>query len=113
MFTSADLIFIDFETLGRGLDLGAVGTYTYAATASAIVCAFALGAAPAQVWHADGAILDWERAPPDLRAAFDRGAIFAAWNASFDAAVWNYATLGFPLLTPERVVDPMIQAGVS
>jgi DNA polymerase len=27
--------------------------------------------------------------------------------------VWNYATLGFPLLTPERVIDPMIQAGVS
>ena len=64
-------------------------------------------------WHADGAILDWDHAPPDLRAAFDRGATFAAWNASFDAAVWNYATLGFPFLPPERVIDPMIQAGVS
>src|SRR5262249_15494399 len=36
-----------------------------------------------------------------------------AWNASFDSAVWNYATLGFPFLVPERVIDPMIQAGVS
>ena len=68
---------------------------------------------PARTWHADGAILDWDHAPDDLRAAFDRGATFAAWNASFDAAVWNYATLGFPFLAPERVIDPMIQAGVS
>jgi DNA polymerase len=37
----------------------------------------------------------------------------AAWNASFDSAIWNYATLGFPFLPPERVIDPMIQAGVS
>jgi DNA polymerase len=36
-----------------------------------------------------------------------------AWNASFDSAVWNYATLGFPFLAPERVIDVMIQAGVS
>ena len=28
-------------------------------------------------------------------------------------AIWNYATLGFPFLAPERVIDPMIQAGVS
>jgi hypothetical protein len=27
--------------------------------------------------------------------------------------VWNYATLGFPFLEVERVIDPMIQAGVS
>ena len=85
----------------------------YAATANAIVCAYAVGDAPAQTWHADGAILDWDHAPPDLRAAFDRGATFAAWNASFDAAIWNYATLGFPFLPPERVIDPMVQAGVA
>ena len=36
-----------------------------------------------------------------------------AWNASFDSAIWNYATLGFPFLPPERVIDLMIQAGVS
>ena len=83
------------------------------ATTSAIVLAYAIGDAPALAWHADGAILDWDNAPDDLRAAFDRGAIIAAWNASFDTAVWNYATLGFPFLAPERVIDPMIQAGVS
>src|SRR5262249_59420543 len=45
--------------------------------------------------------------------AVARGAILAAWNASFDAAVWNYATPGFPFLAPERIIDPMVQAGVS
>ena len=71
------------------------------------------GDGPAQSWHADGAILDWDHAPPDLRAAYDRGATFAAWNASFDAAIWNFSTLGFPFLPPERVIDAMVQAGVS
>ena len=113
MFGSDELVLLDFETLGREPDLKAVGTYAYAATANAIVCAFAVGGAPAQSWHADGAILDWDHAPPDLRAAYDRGATFAAWNAGFDAAVWNYSTLGFPFLPPERVIDPMVQAGVS
>jgi DNA polymerase len=109
-----DLIWLDFES-GSALDLKAVGTLRYATDAStrAIVLAYAIGGAPARTWHADGAILDWNNAPDDLRAAFDRGAIIAAWNASFDSAIWNYSTLGFPFLAPERVIDPMIQAGVS
>jgi DNA polymerase bacteriophage-type len=113
MFGSDELIYLDFETLGRESDLKAVGTYKYAATANAIVCAFAVGDAPALTWHADGAILDWDHAPLDLRAAFERCATFAAWHASFDAAIWNFSTLGFPFLPPERVIDPMVQAGVA
>jgi DNA polymerase len=115
MFSTSDLIWADFEVFGGPLDLRAAGTFRYVAEAStrAIVLAYAIGDAPAQTWHADGAILDWDNAPDDLRAAFERGATFAAWNASFDAAVWNYATLGFPFLAPERVIDPMVQAGVS
>jgi len=115
MFNPDDLIWADFEVYGGLLDLKAAGTFRYVAEAStrAIVLAYAIGSAPALTWHADGAILDWDNAPGDLRAAFERGAIFAAWNASFDAAVWNFATLGFPLLAPERVIDPMVQAGVS
>ena len=62
---------------------------------------------------ADGAILDWDHAPDDLRAAYRGGAILGAWNASFDSAVWNYSTLGFPFLAPEQVIDVVIQAGVS
>ena len=115
MFNPDDLIWADFEVYGGLLDLKAAGTFRYVAEAStrAIVLAYAIGSAPALTWHADGAILDWDNAPGDLRAAFERGAIFAAWNASFDAAVWNFATLGFPFLDPERVIDPMVQAGVS
>jgi DNA polymerase len=115
MFSTDDLIWIDFEVYGGPLDLKAAGTFRHVAEAStrAIVLAYAIGNAPALTWHADGAILDWDRAPDELCAAFERGAIFAAWNASFDAAVWNYATLGFPFLAPERVIDPMVQAGVS
>jgi DNA polymerase len=115
VFSVDDIDWIDFEVFGGSLNLKTAGTFRYVAKASthAIVLAYAIGAAPAQTWHADGAILDWDYAPDDLRAAFERGATFAAWNASFDASVWNYATLGFPLLAPERVIDPMIQAGVS
>jgi DNA polymerase bacteriophage-type len=104
----------DFET-ASSLDLKAVGTFRYATDAStrAIVLAYAIGDGPALAWHADGEILDWNNAPDDLRAAFDRGGKGAAWNAGFDSAVWNYATLGFPYLAPERVIDPMIQAGAS
>jgi DNA polymerase len=114
-FSADQIVWIDFETRGFAVDLKAVGPFRYVAEAStsAIVLAYAIGAAPALTWHADGAILDWDDAPDDLRAAFARGATFAAWNASFDVAVWNHATLGFPYLAPERVIDPLIQAAVS
>jgi DNA polymerase len=110
----SDPNWIDFEVASAS-DLKAAGAFRYATDAStrAIVLAYAVGDGPVRMWHADGAILDWDNAPDDLRAAFDRGATFAAWNASFDSAVWNYATLGFPFLEVERVIDPMIQAGVS
>jgi DNA polymerase bacteriophage-type len=114
-FSADQIIWVDFEVRAPEVDLKAVGTFRYVAEAStsAIVLAYAIGDAPALTWHADGAMLDWDNAPNDLSAAFAHGAPLAAWNASFDSAVWNYATLGFPFLAPERVIDPMIQAGVS
>jgi DNA polymerase len=114
MFSTRDIVWVDFES-ASALDLKAIGTVAYAAagTTRAIVLAYAIGEAPALTWHADGAILDWDNAPDDLREAFDRGAAFAAWNVAFDASIWNYATLGFPFLEPERVIDVMVQAGVS
>jgi DNA polymerase len=104
----------DFEAASR-LDLKAVGTFRYATDVStrAIILAYAVGDGPELTWDADGAILDWDHAPDDLRAAFDRGGTGAAWNASFDSPIWNYATINFPFLAPERVIDVMIQAGVS
>jgi DNA polymerase len=114
-FSADQFIWADFETRAPGIDLKAVGTSRYVAEAgtSAIVLAYALGSAPALSWHNDGAMLDWNSAPDDLRAAYDRGDTIANWNASFDSAAWNYATLGFPFLEVERVVDVMVQAGVS
>ena len=114
MFSASEIVWMDFES-ASALDLKEVGTLRYAADEStrAIVLAYAIGDASALTWHADGAILDWDNVPNDLRAAVSRGAIIAAWNASFDSAIWNYATLGFPFLAPERVIDAMTQAGVS
>ena len=37
----------------------------------------------------------------------------AAWNTGFDLAIWNYATIDFPFLTPGRVIDVMAQAMAS
>ena len=114
MFNPCDLIWADFE-VASAIDLKAAGTFRYVTDPStrAIVLAYAIGDGPPAAWHADGEILNWDNAPDDLRAAFDRGATFGAWNGGFDAAGWNYATLGFPFLPPERVIDPMVQAGVS
>jgi DNA polymerase bacteriophage-type len=110
----SDIIWADFEVRSN-LDLKAVGTIRYVAEPAtrAIVLAYAIGNTPAQTWHSNGAILDWDHAPSELRDAFDRGAIIAAWNAAFDSAIWNHASLGFPFLVPERVIDVMVQAGVS
>jgi DNA polymerase len=115
MFTVNDIAWGDFEVLSPEIDLKAAGPFRYATDTStrAIVLAYAIGNEPARAWHCKGAILDWNHAPSHVRGAFVRGAPFAFWNASFDSAVWNYATLGFPYLDVERVIDVMVQAGVS
>jgi DNA polymerase bacteriophage-type len=114
MFDAGDILWVDFESKSA-LDLKAVGAFCYVndPATRAIVLAYAIGNARARTWHSHGAILDWNDAPSDLREALERGMILAAWNASFDSAVWNYASLEFPFLTPERVIDVMVQAGVS
>jgi DNA polymerase len=115
MFDVDELVWADFESRAPDVDIESDGTFKYVAnpTTAAIILAYAVGTAPARSWHADGAMLDWNEAPDELRAAFDGGATFAAWNTSFDAAVWNYATLGFPFLEAARTIDVMVQAGVS
>jgi hypothetical protein len=115
MFNVSDIVWMDFEVRSPEIDLKAAGPFRYATDAStrAIVLAYAIGDGPELAWHADGEILDWDEAPDDLRASVSQGAILAAWNASFDSAVWNYATLGFPFLPPERVIDVMVQTGAS
>jgi len=63
MFSTDDLSWIDFEVYGGPLDLKAAGTFRYVAAVStrALVLGYAIGDAPALTWHADGAILDWDR----------------------------------------------------
>jgi hypothetical protein len=114
MFDVRDLVWIDFET-ASAFDLRAVGTVRYATdiTTRALVLAYAIGDGPVLTWHADGRTLDWNNAPNELRTAVESGGVLAAWNASFDSAIWNYATFEFPFLPPERVIDVMVQAGVS
>jgi DNA polymerase bacteriophage-type len=109
--------FIDFETRCR-LPITA-GTYRYACAADAIVLSYAIGTNPAAavaVERFDGAPLGWDP-PPDLRAhaaavAAGRG-IWAAWNAGFDKAIWNYSTVRFPALPPHHIIDVMAQAAAS
>jgi hypothetical protein len=98
LFSADDLIWLDFEVFGGALDLKAAGAFRYVAEAStrAIVLAYAIGNTPALTWHADGAILDWDCAPDELRNAFEHGATLAAWNASFDAAVGTSPRSDFP-----------------
>ena len=113
MFDPRDLSWVDFEVASR-LDLKAAGTLRYATDVStrAIILAYAVGDAPELTWHADGAILDWDNAPDDLRAAYDRGATFAA-GTQVSIAPFGITPINFPFLAPERVIDVMIQAGVS
>jgi hypothetical protein len=39
--------------------------------------------------------------------------IWAAWNAGFDRAIWNYATTGFPEMEPHQIIDVMAQGAAS
>ena len=92
------------------------GTYRYATEASAIVLAWAIGdgagirsqcridGAPALVRHAAG--ITGCITPVSLSGQ----AMWAAWNAGFDRAVWNYSTLEFPELEPRHIIDAMAQA---
>jgi hypothetical protein len=96
--TTRDLVWIDFE-VASAVDLKAAGTIRYATDTStrAIVLAYAIGDGPVRVWHGNGAILNWNEAPDNLHDAFDRNATVAAWNASFDSAIWNYSITSIPV----------------
>ena len=116
-FAIENIGFIDFETKSA-TDIKA-GTYRYATEADAIVCTYAIGDGPVRavtVAEFDGP-LDWHMMPEDMQEFHDRvatgTAVWAAWNAGFDKAVWNFATEGFPLMKPEHIIDVMAQAVAS
>lgn len=117
-FALADIGFIDFESRSK-TDIKA-GTYRYAQDADAIVLAYAIGDVPAAA-HVNkdlrGRVLNWEGVPQAIKrhhARVLRGeAVWAAWNAGFDKAIWNYSTVNFPDMQPHHVIDVMAQATAS
>ena len=114
MFDADDIVWIDFEAAAPGIDLKAAGTFRYVAEAStrALVLAYAVGNAPALTWHADGAILDWDNAPDDSAAPLSAAQPLPHGTRA-STPLSGISPRGFPFLAPERVIDPMIQAGVS
>jgi DNA polymerase len=114
-FDLADIGFIDFETRSKA-DLKDLGAYAYALEADAIVMAYAIGDLPAAVVSvgAFGRPLHWTEMPREIHAHHARvmagEAVWCAWNAGFDKAVWNYSTEGFPILYPRHIIDAMAQA---
>jgi DNA polymerase len=117
-FQIDDIGFLDFETKGAA-DIQAAGATRYATEASAIIAAYAVGEAPvrlASVASFDQPLV-WDAMPAEFRDHHDRvvrgEAIWAAWNAQFDRAIWNYATIDFPPLEPHHIIDVMAQASAA
>lgn len=118
-FEPAEVGYLDFETRSPTLDLRQVGAYRYATEAEAIVLSYAIGPdaeppPPAAVHDFKSGPLAWARMPDAVKRHHDRvmagEAIWAAWNAGFDRAIWNYATLDFPEMRPAHIIDVMAQA---
>jgi DNA polymerase len=108
---------VDFETRGT-VDISA-GAYRYATQADAVVLSYAIGMGPVRRIAVPRfpATLDMIDLPTELLAFHAKvmtgTGIWAAWNASFDRAIWNYATTGFPELKPTQIIDVMAQAVAS
>ena len=80
--------------------------------------AYAIGNGPVstvKVTAFDGP-LRWDQMPDEIvhfhRRVVAGEAIWAAWNAGFDRAIWNYAA-NFPELPPDHIIDVMAQATAS
>jgi DNA polymerase bacteriophage-type len=117
-FALADVCFIDFETRSP-VDIKQAGAVRYATEADAVILTYAIGSAPVRTI----AVRDFSR-PLDLidlptgllafhAKVMNGTGVYAAWNAGFDRAVWNFATLGFPELKPHQIIDVMAQATAS
>jgi len=83
------------------------------------VLSYAIGTGPIRRIAVDRfpATLDMVDLPTEFLAFHAKvmtgGGIWAAWNASFDRAIWNYAATGFPELKPHQIIDVMAQAVAS
>ena len=112
-FLPHNIGWLDFESRAQ-VDIK-VGTYRYATSADAILAAYAIGDAEPKVMASafSGAPVQWSSMPREFHQHHARviagQAVWAAWNAGFDKAIWNYAT-DFPELPPEGIIDVMAQA---
>jgi DNA polymerase len=117
-FAIDEIGFLDFESRSTTLDLARVGSYRYAVEADAVIAAYAIGNGPVHVIAVpdfpDG--LCWADMPKEFQDHHRRvqcgEAIWMAWNAGFDRAIWNYAT-DFPKLEHYHIIDAMAQAVAS
>jgi DNA polymerase len=112
-FRVEEICFFDFETRS-GEDLTKSGAVRYACdpNAAAIILAYAVGRGPVRVVTAPcpGEALVWQDLPRDFRG---HGGLYAAFNAGFDRAIWNFALPDSPYLPPGGVIDPSVQATAS
>src|SRR6187399_1103388 len=117
-FALADVCFLDFEARSS-VALRQAGAVRYATEADAIILTYAIGSAPVRTL----AVRDFSR-PLDLAdlptgllafhaKVMNGTGVYAAWNAGFDRAIWNFSTLGFPELKPHQIIDVMAQATAS
>jgi len=112
-FDSNNILFFDFETRS-GEDLQKAGATRYACDrdAAAIILTYSIGHGPTRLVTAPkaGAPLSWYHLPLDFTGFYERGGTFAAFNAGFDRAIWNYALFDAPPIAPNRIIDPSVQA---
>jgi DNA polymerase bacteriophage-type len=116
-FAPDEIGWIDFEL--KSSETIKAGTYRYMDAADALICSYALGDGEVQAVAVPDfvVLLVWDYMPVDFRNFHRRvvegKAKWAAWNASFDKAAWNYGTLGFPPLEAHHIIDVMAQAAIS
>lgn len=82
------MIHTDFEAFSK-VSIRDVGAYRYAMDPSteALLLSWAIGDGPVETWRCD---IDLPVCPPDLVDAINGGAMFAAWNAQMERAMWHF-----------------------
>jgi len=113
-FDPARIGWIDFETRNPITDLKAAGAYRYSLDAIPIICSYAIGDGPVRkITRWEG--LRWRDMPEDFHGHYfnvrqqPQHCKWAAWNAGFDKAIWNYAS-DFKELKAENMIDVQCQA---
>jgi DNA polymerase bacteriophage-type len=117
-FDISEIGFLDFEAANKVEDIKS-GTFRYAVTADAIIAAYAIADGPVQTVAVDDfpQTLSAKDMPDDFMRHHQRvmkgEAVWAAWNAGFDRAIWNYSMTWMPFMEPHHIIDVMAQSVAS